>query len=171
MEGPTTDEVLQRNIPWEKWLTARCISDRDLQLIRRFDKSTETKQASLVEEVRALTSRPARPPLPPRTAPLARWRGSTVSLAWAGAAAQLLTLPWRWRCGQGAGSGAASGRSGPRTSRTAARAPRCPAHWQPLTPRSQRGLSVPRTRVARAAGYGLHWAAHEMGWEHGSSST
>lgn len=49
----TTDEVLQRSIPWETYLTARLISDRDLQLIRRFDKSTETKQSSLVEEVRA----------------------------------------------------------------------------------------------------------------------
>lgn len=45
------DEVLQRNIMWETYLTARLISDRDLQLIRRFDKATDKVQASLMEEV------------------------------------------------------------------------------------------------------------------------
>lgn len=51
----TNDEVLQRNIQWETYLTARLISDRDLQLIRRFDGSTDTIQAGLVEEVRQYT--------------------------------------------------------------------------------------------------------------------
>eukprot|EP01026_Neomeris_dumetosa_P071168 TRINITY_DN71663_c0_g3_i1.p1 TRINITY_DN71663_c0_g3~~TRINITY_DN71663_c0_g3_i1.p1 ORF type:complete len:299 (-),score=40.52 TRINITY_DN71663_c0_g3_i1:343-1239(-) len=46
----TTEYVLQRDVPWETYLTARLITDRDLQLIRRFDKSTDTIQASLLEE-------------------------------------------------------------------------------------------------------------------------
>eukprot|EP01025_Chloroclados_australasicus_P037275 TRINITY_DN37_c0_g1_i1.p2 TRINITY_DN37_c0_g1~~TRINITY_DN37_c0_g1_i1.p2 ORF type:complete len:465 (-),score=79.62 TRINITY_DN37_c0_g1_i1:387-1781(-) len=46
----TSEQVLSRDVPWETYLTARLISDRDLQLIRRFDKSTDTIQASLLEE-------------------------------------------------------------------------------------------------------------------------
>ena len=47
----TNDIVMERHIAWETYLTARFITDRDLQLIRRFDKSPDTIQASLLEEV------------------------------------------------------------------------------------------------------------------------
>ena len=46
----TTAVVLKREIPWETYLTARLISDHDLQLIRRYDKrNTETQQHLLAE--------------------------------------------------------------------------------------------------------------------------
>ena len=54
---PTVDdsadlaEVLARDIPWETYMTARLISDKDLQLIRRYDKRPEELQASLLDEV------------------------------------------------------------------------------------------------------------------------
>jgi hypothetical protein len=44
-------EVLQRDIPWETYMTARLITDKDLQLIRRYDKRAEDLQASLIDEV------------------------------------------------------------------------------------------------------------------------
>jgi len=53
---PTVDdsadlaEVLARDIPWETYMTARLISDKDLQLIRRYDKRPEELQASLLDE-------------------------------------------------------------------------------------------------------------------------
>jgi V-type H+-transporting ATPase subunit H len=43
-------EVLARDIPWETYMTARLISDKDLQLIRRYDKRSEELQASLLDE-------------------------------------------------------------------------------------------------------------------------
>lgn len=46
-------EVLQRDIPWETYMTARLITDKDLQLIRRYDKRAEDLQASLIDEVQA----------------------------------------------------------------------------------------------------------------------
>jgi hypothetical protein len=45
-------DVLSRDIPWETYMTARLITDKDLQLIRRYDKRAEDLQASLVDEVR-----------------------------------------------------------------------------------------------------------------------
>lgn len=46
----TRHNVLKRDIPWETYLTARLISDRDLQLIRRYDKrNAETQQDLLTE--------------------------------------------------------------------------------------------------------------------------
>ena len=44
--------MLVRDIPWETYMTARLISDRDLQLIRRYDKKDVEVKASLLEEVR-----------------------------------------------------------------------------------------------------------------------
>ena len=43
--------VLKRDIPWETYLTARLISDRDLQLIRRYDKRNAETQQDLLTEV------------------------------------------------------------------------------------------------------------------------
>lgn len=45
--------VLRRDIPWDIYQTARLISDRDLQLLRRFDKKEGAYQAKLLEEVGA----------------------------------------------------------------------------------------------------------------------
>lgn len=42
--------VLRRDIPWDIYQTARLISDRDLQLLRRFDKKDPAYQAKLLEE-------------------------------------------------------------------------------------------------------------------------
>lgn len=46
----TNEDVLERTVAWETYLTARLISERDLQLIRRFDKSPDTAKASSLEE-------------------------------------------------------------------------------------------------------------------------
>ena len=43
--------VLRREVPWETYLTARLISDRDLQLIKRYDKANRESQAQLLKEV------------------------------------------------------------------------------------------------------------------------
>lgn len=42
--------VLRRDIPWDIYQTARLITDRDLQLLRRFDKKEPAYQAKLLEE-------------------------------------------------------------------------------------------------------------------------
>ena len=47
----TSAGVLVRDVPWETYMTARLISDRDLQLIRRYDKKDIEVKASLLEEV------------------------------------------------------------------------------------------------------------------------
>jgi hypothetical protein len=44
-------DILSRDIPWETYMTARMITDRDLQLIRRYDKKSEELQNSLLDEV------------------------------------------------------------------------------------------------------------------------
>ena len=49
----STPAVLKREIPWDTYLTARLISDRDLQLIKRYDKAAKEQQARLLKEVRA----------------------------------------------------------------------------------------------------------------------
>lgn len=43
-------EILSRDIPWEVYMTARLIADKDLQLIRRYDKRSEELQASVLDE-------------------------------------------------------------------------------------------------------------------------
>lgn len=47
----STRNVLRRDIPWDIYMTARLISDRDLQLLRRYDKKDPDYQAKLLEEV------------------------------------------------------------------------------------------------------------------------
>ncbi len=47
----STPTVLKREIPWDTYLTARLIYDRDLQLIKRYDKASKENQASLLKEV------------------------------------------------------------------------------------------------------------------------
>ena len=45
---PTTSSVLKREVPWQTYLTARLISDRDLHLIRGYDKKDlDTKKEAL----------------------------------------------------------------------------------------------------------------------------
>jgi V-type H+-transporting ATPase subunit H len=48
----TSAQVLERDVPWETYMTARLISDRDLQLIRRYDKRDTITKESLLAEVR-----------------------------------------------------------------------------------------------------------------------
>jgi V-type H+-transporting ATPase subunit H len=50
----TTTAVLKREIPWESFLTARLISDKELVLIRKYDKRPADVQADLLAEVRPL---------------------------------------------------------------------------------------------------------------------
>ena len=50
-ESADLRDILARDIPWETYMTARLISDPDLQLIRRYDKRSEDLQASLLDEV------------------------------------------------------------------------------------------------------------------------
>ena len=40
-----------RDIPWDIYMTARLISDRELQLLRRYDKKEESYQSKLLREV------------------------------------------------------------------------------------------------------------------------
>jgi V-type H+-transporting ATPase subunit H len=47
----TTANVLKRNIAWDTYLTARLITDHDLQLIRRYDKKNSETQQDLLQEV------------------------------------------------------------------------------------------------------------------------
>ncbi|EIE21667.1 vacuolar ATP synthase subunit H [Coccomyxa subellipsoidea C-169] len=46
----TTASVLKRNIAWDTYLTARLITDHDLQLIRRYDKKNPEIQQDLLQE-------------------------------------------------------------------------------------------------------------------------
>jgi V-type H+-transporting ATPase subunit H len=46
------DGVLANTISWETFLSARLISDKDLQLIRRYDKRTAELRATMLDEVR-----------------------------------------------------------------------------------------------------------------------
>lgn len=63
--GPVLDDdladILRRDIPWETYMTARLITDRDLQLIRRYDKRSEELQNSLLDEVGCTSISPAPP--------------------------------------------------------------------------------------------------------------
>ncbi len=64
MDGePNTASVLRRDLPWETYTTARLISDRDLQLIRKYDKRSRETQEELLEEVRLEVVCLERPPL------------------------------------------------------------------------------------------------------------
>lgn len=48
----STPAILRREIPWETYLTARLISDKDLQLIKRYDKAARESHTQLLKEVR-----------------------------------------------------------------------------------------------------------------------
>jgi V-type H+-transporting ATPase subunit H len=43
--------VLRRDIPWGTYMSARLLSDKDLQLIRKFDNKSEATQSQLLAEV------------------------------------------------------------------------------------------------------------------------
>ena len=47
----TTPSVLHRDLPWETYTTAPLISDRDLQLIKKYDKRSRETQQELLDEV------------------------------------------------------------------------------------------------------------------------
>ena len=47
----TTADVLKRDVAWDTYLTARLISEKDLQLIRRYDKRGADVQKELLSEV------------------------------------------------------------------------------------------------------------------------
>jgi hypothetical protein len=53
----TTSSVLRRDVPWETYLTARLISEPDLQLIRSYDKRGRATQEDLLAEARCLPLR------------------------------------------------------------------------------------------------------------------
>ncbi|KAJ8446800.1 hypothetical protein Cgig2_016110 [Carnegiea gigantea] len=46
----STDQVLRRDIPWETYMTTKLISGTALQLLRRYDKRSESQKASLLDE-------------------------------------------------------------------------------------------------------------------------
>ena len=76
-ESADLRDILARDIPWETYMTARLISDADLQLIRRYDKRSEELQASLLDEVRVLVCFGVLPSswLLPALGPAASWLG------------------------------------------------------------------------------------------------
>ena len=48
----TTEQVLKSHeVPWESFTSLRLISDRDAQLIRKYDKRKRETQAELLEQV------------------------------------------------------------------------------------------------------------------------
>lgn len=47
----TSASVLRRDIPWDIYKSARFISDRELQLIKRYDKKDAAYQDKLLAEV------------------------------------------------------------------------------------------------------------------------
>jgi V-ATPase subunit H len=57
----TSDEadasVLTREVPWETYSTARLITDKDLQLIKRYDKRSEELRTSMLDEVQTNPAR------------------------------------------------------------------------------------------------------------------
>ncbi|XP_010547995.1 PREDICTED: V-type proton ATPase subunit H [Tarenaya hassleriana] len=46
----TIDQVLKRDIPWEAYMTTKLISGTGLQLLRRYDKKSESARAQLLDE-------------------------------------------------------------------------------------------------------------------------
>ncbi|XP_043722013.1 V-type proton ATPase subunit H-like [Telopea speciosissima] len=45
-----TEQVLKRDIPWETYMTTKLITGTCLQLLRRYDKRTESYQATLLDD-------------------------------------------------------------------------------------------------------------------------
>ncbi|GAB2287122.1 hypothetical protein Dimus_021508 [Dionaea muscipula] len=46
----TTEQVLRRDIPWETYMTTKLISGTSLQLLRRYDKRSESYRAGLLDD-------------------------------------------------------------------------------------------------------------------------
>ncbi|VFQ97658.1 unnamed protein product [Cuscuta campestris] len=46
----TTDQVLTRNIQWESYMTTKMITGTGLQLLRRYDKKTESYKSQLLDD-------------------------------------------------------------------------------------------------------------------------
>lgn len=46
----TTDQVLRRDIPWETYMTTKLITGTCLQLLRRYDKRSESYRAQLLDD-------------------------------------------------------------------------------------------------------------------------
>lgn len=44
-------KVLKRDIPWEIYMSSKLITGTGLQLLRRYDKRTESQKASLLDDV------------------------------------------------------------------------------------------------------------------------
>ena len=56
----STDQILKTHeVPWESFTSLRLISDRDAQLIRKYDKRKRDTQAELLEQVNILRCREA----------------------------------------------------------------------------------------------------------------
>lgn len=56
----STDQILKTHeVPWESFTSLRLISDRDAQLIRKYDKRKRDTQAELLEQVSILHERRA----------------------------------------------------------------------------------------------------------------
>ena len=52
----TTEQILKSHeVPWESFTSLRLISDRDAQLIRKYDKRKRDTQAELLEQVTLLS--------------------------------------------------------------------------------------------------------------------
>lgn len=49
-DGFTTEQVLQRDVPWETYMSTKLITGTCLQLLRRYDKKTESQRASLLDD-------------------------------------------------------------------------------------------------------------------------
>ena len=49
---PSTQAVLRREIPWQTYMTARLLSDRDLQLIRKYERKSGAALETALDEVR-----------------------------------------------------------------------------------------------------------------------
>mmetsp|Transcript_19153 Transcript_19153/g.57841 ORF Transcript_19153/g.57841 Transcript_19153/m.57841 type:complete len:476 (+) Transcript_19153:322-1749(+) len=47
---PTNQAVLRRDIPWSTYMSARLLDDKNLQLIRKFDKKSDDVQDALLKE-------------------------------------------------------------------------------------------------------------------------
>ncbi|KAG6472758.1 hypothetical protein ZIOFF_070236 [Zingiber officinale] len=46
----TTEEVLRSDIPWETYMSTKLITGTHLQLLRRYDKKSESQKASLLDD-------------------------------------------------------------------------------------------------------------------------
>ncbi|KAK9735845.1 hypothetical protein RND81_04G232400 [Saponaria officinalis] len=46
----TSDQVLKRDIPWETYMTTKLITGTSLQLLKRYDKKSESQKASLLDD-------------------------------------------------------------------------------------------------------------------------